>query len=81
MLYPTVSLSSRAMLILHYVEGLSLDEVAAILHVPPGTVSEIASCLRTRHTLASLRAFVWPDLPLEPAARCTAVGQFPLNLN
>jgi RNA polymerase sigma-70 factor, ECF subfamily len=56
-LIPTVSLSSRAVLILHYVEGLSLDEVAAILDVPTGTVkSRLAYGLATiRRKLTSVR--------------------------
>ncbi len=33
-----VSPASRAVLILHYLQGLTLDEVAAALEVPPGTV-------------------------------------------
>ena len=49
-LIPTVSFSSRAVLILHYVEGLSLYEVAAILDVPPGTVKS-----RLAYGLATLR--------------------------
>jgi RNA polymerase sigma-70 factor (ECF subfamily) len=56
-LIPTVSLSSRAVLILHYVEGLSLDEVAAILDLPSGTVkSRLAYGLATiRRKLESVR--------------------------
>jgi RNA polymerase sigma-70 factor (ECF subfamily) len=66
-LIPTVSLSSRAVLMLHYVEGLSLDEVAAILDVPPGTVKS-----RLAYGLATLRRKFESVRLAGPAPRGTA---------
>jgi len=45
-----VSPSSRAVLLLHYLEGLTLDEVAVVLALPPGTVKS-----RLAYGLAALR--------------------------
>lgn len=49
-LLPRVSPASRAVLVLHYHNGLSLDEVAAVLGVPPGTAKS-----RLAYGLAALR--------------------------
>ena len=65
---------SRTVLLLHYVEGLTLDEAAAVLEVSPGTVkSRLAyglSCLRKSlesgtgpARLAGARDPVSPDAP------------------
>jgi RNA polymerase sigma-70 factor (ECF subfamily) len=45
-----VTPASRAVLLLHYLEGLTLDEVAAVLALPPGTVKS-----RLAYGLAALR--------------------------
>jgi RNA polymerase sigma-70 factor, ECF subfamily len=45
-----VTPSSRAVLLLHYLEGLTLDEVAAVLALPSGTVKS-----RLAYGLAALR--------------------------
>src|SRR5262249_19816618 len=52
-LIASVSPASRAVLILHYREGLSLDEVAAVLDLSPGTVKS-----RLAYGLRSLRRAV-----------------------
>lgn len=51
-----VSPASRAVLALHYLDGLTLDEIAAVLELPPGTVkSRLAYglTLLRRHLAAS----------------------------
>jgi RNA polymerase sigma-70 factor (ECF subfamily) len=57
----TLSPASRAVLILHYSEGLSLDEIAAVLEIPRGTVKS-----RLAYGLSVLReragALGWNDL-------------------
>ena len=45
-----VSPASRAVLALHYLDGLSLDETAAVLDLPPGTAKS-----RLAYGLATLR--------------------------
>ena len=45
-----VSPASRAVLALHYLDGLTLDETAAVLDLPPGTVKS-----RLAYGLAKLR--------------------------
>lgn len=73
-LVENLSASSRTVLLLHYVEGLTLDEAAAVLEVSPGTVkSRLAyglSCLRKSlengpgpARLAGARDPVSPDAP------------------
>jgi RNA polymerase sigma-70 factor (ECF subfamily) len=42
--------ASRAVIALHYLEEMSLDEVAAVLEIPPGTVKS-----RLAYGLARLR--------------------------
>ena len=42
--------ASRAVIVLHYLEEMSLDEVAAVLEIPPGTVKS-----RLAYGLARLR--------------------------
>jgi RNA polymerase sigma-70 factor, ECF subfamily len=49
-LLAATSPASRAVLLLHYAEGLTLDEVAAVLALPPGTVKS-----RLAYGLAALR--------------------------
>jgi RNA polymerase sigma-70 factor (ECF subfamily) len=48
-----VSPASRAVLALHYLEGLTLDEVGGVLALPPGTVKS-----RLAYGLATLRRLV-----------------------
>lgn len=53
-----VSPASRAVLALHYLDGLTLDETAAVLDLPPGTVrSRLAYglTLLRRHLAAEVR--------------------------
>ena len=57
-----VSPASRAVLALHYEHGLSLDEVAYVLGVPPGTARS-----RLAYGLAQLRRHLREE-PQEPAA-------------
>ena len=45
-----ISPASRAVLALHYLDGLTLDETAAVLEIPPGTAKS-----RLAYGLASLR--------------------------
>jgi RNA polymerase sigma-70 factor (ECF subfamily) len=58
-----LSPASRAVLILHYLQGMTLQEVADILEVPPGTVKS-----RLAYGLAALREKVELDGSLPPAA-------------
>jgi RNA polymerase sigma-70 factor (ECF subfamily) len=58
-----VSPASRAVLILHYLQGMTLQEVADILEVSPGTVKS-----RLAYGLATLREKIGPDGVLPPAA-------------
>jgi RNA polymerase sigma-70 factor (ECF subfamily) len=61
----TLSPASRAVLILHYSHGMSLDEVAAVLEIPAGTVkSRLAyglSVLRGRAEALGWRQVVQGD--------------------
>src|SRR6516165_5422869 len=59
-----VSPASRAVLILHYLQGMTLQEVADILEVSPGTVKS-----RLAYGLASLRQQIGPDGSLPPPAQ------------
>jgi RNA polymerase sigma-70 factor (ECF subfamily) len=56
-----VSPSSRAVLILHYLQGMTLNEVADILEISPGTVKS-----RLAYGLAALREMLGPDGSLPP---------------
>jgi RNA polymerase sigma-70 factor (ECF subfamily) len=56
-----LSPGSRAVLILHYVQGMTLHEVADILEVPPGTVKS-----RLAYGLATLREKLESDGSLPP---------------
>jgi RNA polymerase sigma-70 factor (ECF subfamily) len=58
-----VSPASRAVLILHYLQGMTLNEVADILEVSPGTVKS-----RLAYGLAALRDKLGPD-PSGPPTR------------
>ena len=51
-----VSPASRAVLILHYLQGMTLNEVADILEVSPGTVKS-----RLAYGLSALRDKIGPD--------------------
>jgi DNA-directed RNA polymerase specialized sigma24 family protein len=51
-----LSPASRAVLILHYLQGMTLNEVADILEVSPGTVKS-----RLAYGLATLRDKIGPD--------------------
>jgi RNA polymerase sigma-70 factor (ECF subfamily) len=57
-----LSPASRAVLILHYLEGMTLHEVADILELSPGTVKS-----RLAYGLATLREKMRPDRSLQPA--------------
>jgi DNA-directed RNA polymerase specialized sigma24 family protein len=59
-----LSPASRAVLILHYLQGMTLDEVADVLEVSPGTVKS-----RLAYGLAALREKIGPDGSLPPAAQ------------
>lgn len=54
--FATLSAEHRAVIVLHHYVGLSLDEVAAILEIPPGTA-------RSRSSIATrrLRDVLTPD--------------------
>ena len=60
----SASPASRAVLMLHYLEGLSLDEVAAVLDLSPGTVKS-----RLSYGLAALRRKVGCEGPPPGRAR------------
>ena len=59
-----LSPASRAVLILHYLQGMTLHEVADILEVSPGTVKS-----RLAYGLATLRQQIGPDGSLPPPAQ------------
>ena len=59
-----LSPASRAVLILHYLQGMTLNEVADVLEVSPGTVKS-----RLAYGLAVLRQKIGPDGSLPPAAQ------------
>jgi RNA polymerase sigma factor (sigma-70 family) len=59
-----LSPASRAVLILHYLHGMTLNEVAAVLEVSPGTIKS-----RLAYGLAALREKIRPDGLLPPAAQ------------
>jgi RNA polymerase sigma-70 factor (ECF subfamily) len=59
-----VSPASRAVLILHYLQGMTLNELADVLEVSPGTVKS-----RLAYGLAVLRQKIGPDGSLPPAAQ------------
>jgi RNA polymerase sigma-70 factor (ECF subfamily) len=59
-----LSPASRAVLILHYLQGMTLNEVADVLEVSPGTVKS-----RLAYGLAALREKIGPDGSLLPAAQ------------
>jgi RNA polymerase sigma-70 factor (ECF subfamily) len=59
-----LSPASRAVLILHYLQGMTLNEVADVLEVSPGTVKS-----RLAYGLAALREKIGPDGSLPPAAQ------------
>ena len=59
-----LSPASRAVLILHYVQGMTLHEVADVLEVSPGTVKS-----RLAYGLATLRHKIGSDGSLPPAAQ------------
>ena len=59
-----LSPASRAVLILHYLQGMTLNEVADVLEVSPGTVKS-----RLAYGLAALRQKVGPDGSSPPAAQ------------
>jgi RNA polymerase sigma-70 factor (ECF subfamily) len=56
--------ASRAVLILHYLQGMTLNEVADVLELSPGTVKS-----RLAYGLAALRQKIGPDGSLPPAAQ------------
>jgi DNA-directed RNA polymerase specialized sigma24 family protein len=60
----SLSPASRAVLILHYLQDMTLNEVADILEVSPGTVKS-----RLAYGLASLRQKIGPDGSLPSRAR------------
>jgi RNA polymerase sigma-70 factor (ECF subfamily) len=51
-------------LTLHYLQGMTLSEVADVLEVSPGTVKS-----RLAYGLAALRQAIGPDGSLPPAAQ------------
>ena len=59
-----LSPASRAVLTLHYLQGMTLNEVADVLEVSPGTVKS-----RLAYGLAALRQKIGPDGSLPPAAQ------------
>ena len=59
-----LSPASRAVLILHYLQGMTLNEVADVLEVSPGTVKS-----RLAYGLAALRQEIGPDGSLPSAAQ------------
>jgi RNA polymerase sigma-70 factor (ECF subfamily) len=59
-----LSPASRAVLILHYLQSMTLNEVADILEVSPGTVKS-----RLAYGLATLREKMAPDGPLPHLAQ------------
>src|SRR5262249_29634335 len=59
-----LSPASRAVLILHYLQGMTLNEVADVLEVLPGTVKS-----RLAYGLAALREKIGPDGSLPPTAQ------------
>ena len=59
-----LSPASRAVLILHYLQGMTLNEVADVLEVSPGTVKS-----RLAYGLAALRQKIGPDGSLPPVAQ------------
>src|SRR5262249_34862416 len=59
-----VSPASRAVLTLHYLQGMTLNEVADVLEVSPGTVKS-----RLAYGLAALRQKIGTDGSLPPAAQ------------
>jgi RNA polymerase sigma-70 factor (ECF subfamily) len=59
-----LSPASRAVLILHYLQGMTLNEVADVLEVSPGTVKS-----RLAYGLAALREKIGPDGSLSHAAQ------------
>jgi RNA polymerase sigma-70 factor (ECF subfamily) len=63
-LLAAVSPASRAVLILHYLQGMSLNETALVLDISPGTAKS-----RLAYGLATLRQKVGPDGTFLPAAR------------
>jgi DNA-directed RNA polymerase specialized sigma24 family protein len=63
-LLTAVSPASRAVLILHYLQGMSLYETVLVLDISPGTAKS-----RLAYGLATLRQKVGPDGTLLPAAR------------
>jgi RNA polymerase sigma-70 factor, ECF subfamily len=60
-LLAVLSPASRAVLILHYLQGMSLNEVADVLEVSPGTVKS-----RLAYGLSALREKIGPDGALPP---------------
>jgi RNA polymerase sigma-70 factor (ECF subfamily) len=62
-LLASLSPASRAVLILHYLQGMTLNEAADILEVSPGTVKS-----RLAYGLATLRQKVRPDGSWPPSA-------------
>jgi RNA polymerase sigma-70 factor, ECF subfamily len=63
-LLSAVTPASRAVLILHYLQGMSLTEAALVLDISPGTAKS-----RLAYGLATLRQKVGPDGTLLPAAQ------------
>jgi RNA polymerase sigma-70 factor (ECF subfamily) len=59
-----LSPASRAVLILHYLQGMTLNEVADVLEVSPGTVKS-----RLAYGLAALREKLRPDGSLPPTSQ------------
>jgi RNA polymerase sigma-70 factor, ECF subfamily len=59
-----LSPASRAVLILHYLQGMTLHKVADVLEVSPGTVKS-----RLAYGLATLRQKIGSDGSLPPAAQ------------
>jgi RNA polymerase sigma-70 factor (ECF subfamily) len=57
-----VSPASRAVLALHYLDGLTLDEVATVLDIPPGTAKS-----RLAYGLSTLRKLLTSAAPGEAA--------------
>jgi RNA polymerase sigma-70 factor (ECF subfamily) len=63
-LLASLSPASRAVLILHYLQGMTLNEAADILEVSPGTVKS-----RLAYGLAALRQKIGPDGSSPPSAQ------------
>lgn len=63
--FDRLTVDQRALLVSHYVEGIAISEIAAVLEIPPGTVKSRLSAARA----ALQRALTHETSPLPEAAR------------